>query len=151
MTAVVFLVKCGRDNCLVILSPSTATTTTVCWVVMWSTVVNCCEGWIGGKTQASLFFWAKSSVSACSYAVWRSNVLFSSNLCRITSDVIPQIKSLSHSFITDLLSRPVKLQYRRKLSRLWKKSSIDSSCLCFLVVSWWRANASWVFLRVQPV
>ena len=39
--------------------------------------------------------------------VERFNVLFSNNLCRITGDVIPQIKSSSHSFITDLLTRSV--------------------------------------------
>ena len=71
-----------------------------------------CRQWLrgmnwGGVMQASLFFWAKSSVSACPYAVWRSNVLFSSNLCRITDDVIPLIKASLISFITDLLSRSV--------------------------------------------
>ena len=48
MNAVVFLVNCSSDNCSVILSPSTVTTTTVCWVAMRSTVVNSCEGWIVG-------------------------------------------------------------------------------------------------------
>ena len=76
----------------------------------------------GGGMQASLFFLAKSSVSACSYAVWRSIVLFSSNHRRITGDVIPQIKaSLTASSPTCLAVLSLKLQSYRNLSRLNKK------------------------------
>ena len=86
---------------------------------------------LGRKMQVSLFFWAKSSIRACTYTVWRFNVLFPSNLCRITA-----------SSATCLAVLSLKLQSCRNLSRLWKKSSINSSCLGFLVAIKWHANTS---------
>ena len=149
MIAVVFLVKCGSESCLVIsslLQPRQLQLYVESPCGPLSSMAATDE--LGGKTQASLFFWAKSSVSAYSYTVWRSNFSFSSNLCRITGDVNTQIKaSLSASSLTCFAVLSPKLQSRRNLSRLWKKSSIDSSCLCFLVAKVAR-KYSVRFLRI---